>query len=131
MHTTIIIDEVVQPVTNTIDPTFPFNHNNYNPKIHTCTLFLKPIFQMILPLFHVFFSPNEIDLGSCLMVLQTLFKKIIFLLVKIIVEMPLTQNVLRYLAQRDQKNAWLNIGLTCEMRIPLFHSLLSFSISFS
>ena len=46
------------------------------------------------------------------MITQVMFRDFIFLGVKRISEMFPTQNVLRCLPQRDQKNAWWNIGYT-------------------
>ena len=59
--------------------------------------------QMILPIFYMdFFNQNAVDFGSCLMIMQTLFRNVIFLLVKRIFEILSTQNLLRYPPQCDQ-----------------------------
>ena len=47
------------------------------------------------------FDPNEIGYCYSLMVLQTLFENLIFLLVNFVFEMLPTQNVLLYLSQRN------------------------------
>ena len=46
------------------------------------------------------------------MIMQTLFKDMIFLLVEKIFEIHVLpkQNLSRYLPQRDKNNAWWNIG---------------------
>ena len=47
------------------------------------------------------FDQNEIGYCYSLMVLQTLFENLIFLLVNFVFEMLPTQNVLLYLSQRN------------------------------
>ena len=75
---------------------------------------------MILALLYVDLEESEVDLGSSLMFMQTLLKKLLFLLVKRISEMLTMENVLHYLPQREQKKTWWNIGFTQHMELSLY-----------
>ena len=52
---------------------------------------------------YMHFNQNEVDLWSCMMIMQTAFKNVILLLVNKIFEILPSQNLLRNLPKQDQK----------------------------